>query len=105
MKTTADLVDSIIGALRDRPEDFTCDKYILTDKVSGMAFWVANGSFNAGIYKPYSQDFGALQSWRFHAALKQWKIWDTTRRLHYAPNKKPPTAQRDRGQGDREECR
>ncbi len=75
MKTKADLVDYVICAMRDRPEDFSCDRHTLDDSKSGLSFWVLNGVFAAGVYQPYNQKFGPIQSLRFHRALKQWKIW------------------------------
>ena len=78
------VVDELIAALIARPDTFSCGEHTLDDKASGLRFWVANGRFAGGVYKPYKMKFGFLQSLRFHRALKAWKAWDAAKKLRQA---------------------
>lgn len=75
------VVDELIKAMIARPETFSCGEHTLQDSKSGLEFWVSNGRFSGGVYSPYKMPFGAVQSVRFHRALRVWKAWDSTRRL------------------------
>lgn len=75
------VVDELIDALMARPDTFSCGERTLRDNKSGLEFWIANGRFSGGVHSPYEMRFGALQSVRFHRALRAWKAWDSTRRL------------------------
>lgn len=69
------VVDNLIEALKNRPNDFICDNYVLIDGSTKYQYWVANTVFSGGIYRPYEMNFGFFQSLRFHSALNKWKAW------------------------------
>ena len=69
------VVDELIKAMMDRPQDFRIGEHTMDDKKSGMQFWIANTRFDGGVYHPYTMKFGMRQSWRFHRALKSLKAY------------------------------
>lgn len=81
MQNNKDLVDSVISAMIERPNDFVIGEYNLTDKKSKMDFWIANGVFFGGVERPFKAWFGIVQSMRFHRAVKQLKIMQAQQSL------------------------
>lgn len=75
------IVDEVIVAIISRPDDFQIGAYTLDDRKSGMEFWIANGIFSGGVYRPFKMSFGLRQSWRFHRAVASLKVYKTVRAL------------------------
>lgn len=69
------VVDRLIRDMQERPDDFSIDEHVLTDKAKGFDYWIANTRADAEIYRPYQMKFGLIQSYRFHAALDKLKAW------------------------------
>lgn len=67
------VVDQLIYDLQRRPGDFDCSECVLRDRKAKLGFWIANCFFDAKIYEPYTLNFGFVQGWRFHQAVKKWK--------------------------------
>lgn len=70
------VVNQLINDLRIRPRDFFCGECTITDKKTGIEYWISNGRMNGAIYWPYEMRFGLLQSLRFHSVLDKWKAWN-----------------------------
>lgn len=73
-------VSEVIAALQRRPETFTCTKFTLTDKVTRIQYWIANGPSFVGIHHPYTMKFGWWHGRRFFKALRQWQVLEIKRR-------------------------
>lgn len=67
------LVNQLTEDLRNRPEDFTCDRHHLSDNKTKYRYWVANGVPYMGVSDPYDLTFGIWHGIRFGRALAKWK--------------------------------
>ncbi len=66
-------VDQLILDLQHRSEDFACGEHTLFDGKTKYEYWVSNGFFSAGVYRPFRMGFGFYHGFRFHMALSKWK--------------------------------
>ena len=80
MKPEKIVVDELIHDMEHRPSDFICDRYTLKDQKKNIHYWIANGASFARVYVPFEMNFGFIQGWRFHSALKKWKAWNILNR-------------------------
>lgn len=66
-------VDQVIKDMQERPRDFFCCGFYLTDKKTNLVYWIANGIGFYRIHAPYTLNFGFIDECRFHLALNRWK--------------------------------
>ena len=66
-------VDQVIHDLQHRPADFRCTKNELIDAATQLTYWIASGASKAGIWQPYTLNFGWYHGCRFMRALEKWK--------------------------------
>lgn len=64
------VVDCLIKAMEERPDDFEPGSVTMLDKKTGYEYWVGNGRFFAGVHRPYSFKFGFIHGLRFWRALR-----------------------------------
>lgn len=81
MSRSSEIVDAVIIAMGDRPDDFTVRQHTLDDEKTGMRFWIANTCFDGGVYEPFEMRFNPIQSVRFHHYVKRLKSWKATSAL------------------------
>ncbi len=67
-------VDSVVQAMMERPGDFDIGEVSVEDTKTGYKYWICNGIFSAGIYKPYKLWFGFIYGWRFLKAVEGLKV-------------------------------
>lgn len=65
--------DHAIQAMQERPLDFVMDEFTLTDRATGIKYWIANGFWFYGMYRPNEFNFTLLGQWKFARALNQWR--------------------------------
>lgn len=70
-RSTRLVVDSLISAMRKRPDSFVFDNYTVKDTDNNYEYWIANGHWFYGVYRPFNMSFGLYQGWRFSVALKK----------------------------------
>lgn len=73
------VVDALIKAMGERPDDFTMDQHNLRDRKSGMQVWITTGG--PRVTHPFEMSFGPFQSMRFRHHLKVFKAWKTEQML------------------------
>ena len=73
-KATKAAVDSVVQAMMERPGDFDVGEVTMEDAKTDYKYWICNGVFSAGLYKPYKLWFGLIHGWRFLKAVKGLKI-------------------------------
>ena len=66
-------VDQLIKDMQERPNDFCCDVFYMTDCKTNLVYWIANGFWFYQIHRPYNLDFGLIDKIKFHRALNKWK--------------------------------
>jgi hypothetical protein len=81
------IVDSLIKAMGQRPEDFKIGDCTLSDRRSGMSIWIANGPLSHGVDEPFHKWFGPIQSIRFRLYLNRFKAWKAEALLNQEPSK------------------
>lgn len=69
-KATSSVIECLIEAMRSRPDDFDIDSDTMTDKKTGYEYWVSNGLFFLGVYKPFRFRFGLINGYKFSVALR-----------------------------------
>jgi hypothetical protein len=75
-----DLLDCIAYEMDRRPEDFVEDDHCVRDKKTGIEYWIANGFFSYGIYRPVKMYFGFRNQFRFRKILNKWRADVITRK-------------------------
>ena len=66
-------VSQLIKDMKERPHDFYCDDFHMTDSKTKIVYWIANGFGFYRICKPYILKFGFIDQVRFNSALNRWK--------------------------------
>ncbi len=67
------IVDCLIEAMHNRPDDFEIGEITMKDKKADYEYWLTFGPLCVGVYKPYSLRFGLIHGYRFLKALKDLK--------------------------------
>jgi hypothetical protein len=76
-------IQGLLDAMRDRPETFEANIHTFKDTKSGAEYWVCNGFWFYGMYRPSEYSFNFVDKWRFDRALKRWRAGY----LHYLNSK------------------
>lgn len=79
------VVDAFIDAVEQRPGDFFITEHIVSDRKSGLEFWIGNGFPHYGVYHPFKLGFGFIHGLRFADMLKQLKSYQAIQKLREAP--------------------
>lgn len=66
-------IQGLLDAMGSRPGTFRADQYRLHDSKTGASYWVANGWPAYGMMSPSEYNFGFVDQFRFHSALKKWR--------------------------------
>ena len=83
--TDRKILDALEVAISERPSDFSEDAYTLKDKKTGVQYWVANGRWNYGVYRPTDYRFGFFGRRRFAKLLRKWRIARVEREVGIEP--------------------
>ncbi len=73
-------VNQVIKDMQERPQDFCCDEFWMTDTKTKYTYWIGKGIWHYRIHRPYRLEFSIFEEIKFHSALLRWKN-DTAVRL------------------------
>ncbi len=71
------VVDCLIKAMMERPDDFEIGELTMKDKKTEIEYWISGGWTCYGVYKPYLLKFGFTHGRRFGKALVDLKAYQT----------------------------
>lgn len=75
MSNSSEIVDALVSAIAERPDDFVICEQKLTDKKSDLAIWIYNGMFFYSVYKPFEAKLNLFQKIRLHYYIEKLKAW------------------------------
>lgn len=73
------LVSEFIVALQERPNDFTLGRHTLTDKATGMEWWIANGAEHFSLYGVSGCGCQNVRSDFAEDGVRAWAAFETWR--------------------------
>ena len=76
MSNSSVIVDALVSAIAERPDDFVICKYRLTDKKTDFEIWIRNGMFFYEVNKPFEAKFNLLQKIRLYYYFEKLKAWN-----------------------------
>lgn len=79
------VVDCLIKAMLERPDDFDIGELTMTDNKTQIQYWINNGWLDYGIYQPYKLRFGFTHGRRFGRALVDLKAYQTIKKTRGEP--------------------
>jgi len=75
MSNSSKIIDALVNAIGERPNDFTLDRFTLIDRKTNLQIWIASGLFHYGVYSPFRVKFNLLQKIRLHCYIEKLKAW------------------------------
>lgn len=75
MSNSSEIVDALVKAIGERPDDFTICEHRLTDKKTNLVIWIANGMWFYEVYKPFEKKLNFLQKIRLYYYIEKLKAW------------------------------
>ncbi len=79
--TPRHVVNAFIEAAQERPGDFFITEHRISDRKSGLEFWISNGFVSYGVCHPFNLRFGLIHGWRFADMVKQLKSYQAIQKL------------------------
>lgn len=67
------LVEGLLWALENRPDDFGATEHRLIDRKAGQDWWVANGWLGLSLYQPFKMSIGFWNKLRVWNAIRYWQ--------------------------------
>lgn len=72
-------IAKLLFEMRERPHDFAVGRHTLQHLPTGQEFWIANGFWHYGLYRPHQIGFGFADKVRFKIAFRKFRklprIW------------------------------
>ena len=66
-------IQGLLDAMASRPGTFRADRHTLKDTKTGAEYWIGNGFWFYGMYRPSEYGFALIDKWRFGRALRKWR--------------------------------
>ncbi len=74
---------AILDGIKNRPDDFHEDGFVLLDHTTQIEYWVVSGIFFYGVHRPCRVKFSLKQKVLFHVAYRDWRKKTKPRRDAY----------------------
>lgn len=66
-------IQGLLDAMQNEPGRFREGEYTFDDTKTRAEYWVSNGFWFYGMYRPSKYGFSLIDKWRFGRALKRWR--------------------------------